>query len=140
MNEESNPEPKISGPEGALMIGLAGVFDLLDFLATFLDGFFGAGEVVKFFINVIASVTLWLWAMIKGVGPERTLAAALMEFVPLINTLPLRTAATAATVWLDWHPEEAELAEKITPNIKNPRRRVGATARAAKNPKTTQSA
>ena len=138
MNEQNKPEPKISGVEGALMIGLAGVFDICDFLATFLDGFFGAGELIKFFINAIASVTLWLWAMIKDVGVERILAGSLLEFVPVINTLPMRTVAAAMTVWLDWHPEEARIAENALPNIKNPRRAIGAKARAAKNPKPTQ--
>ncbi len=140
MNGELEPEPKISPVEAFLMIGLAAVFDILDFFATFLDVFFGAGELVKFFINVVASAVLWLWAMIKGVGPERTLAGALLEFVPAVNALPIRTAMMVATVWLDRHPEQAEIAESVVPNIRNPKRALGKKALAAKAAKTTQAA
>ncbi len=138
MNGELDPEPKISGTEAFLMVGLAAAFDIADFLATFLDGFFGLGELVKFFINVVASVTLWLWAMMKEVGPERTLAGSLLEFIPVVNTLPIRTVTTAMTVWLDWHPEQAELAETVVPNIKNPKRALGKRALAEKAAKTTR--
>lgn len=132
MNGETEPEPKIGGAEGFLMVGFAAVFDIIDFLATFLDGFFGVGELIKFFTGLVASVTLWLWAMMKEVGPERILAGSLLEFVPVVNALPLRTVTTAMTVWLDWHPQEAELAQTVVPNLKNPRRIPGGRARGAK--------
>ena len=140
MNEPNNPEPKISGPEGALMIGLAFVFDIADFLATFLDEFFGLGEIIKFFINVIAFVIFWLWAMIKGVRVERAIVGSILEFIPFLNILPARTTAIASTVWLDWHPKEAALIGNVVPNIKNKRRAIGAKARALKNQKENPSA
>src|SRR3989344_8278438 len=99
MNEENKPEPKIGGVEALVMVSVAAFFDLLDFLATFLDAFFGAGELIKFFINVAASVTLWLWAIMKDVGSTRLLVGSLLEFVPLANTLPMRTVAMMATIW-----------------------------------------
>jgi hypothetical protein len=138
MNEENKPEPKISGTEALFMVGLAGLFDIADFFATFLDILFGAGELIKFFINVTASVMLWLWTIMKGVGPERTLAGALLEFVPLANTLPIRTVMMCATIWLDWHPKEAEIAEDFMPKIKNMKRSLGKKALTTKAAKTTQ--
>ena len=56
MNEENNPESKIGGIEALVMVGVAALFDIADFLATFLDALFGAGELVKFFIIL----TFWL--------------------------------------------------------------------------------
>ncbi len=132
MDEENKPEPKISGMEAFLMIGLCLVFDTVDFLATFLDGFFGIGELIKFFNNVIASTTLFLWAMMKEVSPIRTLAGGALKLIPFVNALPIRTGTMIATVWLDWHPKQAELVAQVTPNIKNPKRMLG------KKPKTTQ--
>ncbi len=136
--EEITEAPKINGIEGAVMVGVCILFDVADFFATFLDALFGAGELVKFFINAFASVVLWLWATMKGVGAERTLVGNLLEFVPIINTLPIRTIAMLATIWLDRHPKQAELAENLAPKIKNPRRAIGRRALAAKAAKTTQ--
>jgi phage-related protein len=140
--DENNPhEPKIGGIEAGLMIGTAAFFDILDFLATLLDGFFGAGEIIKPFINAVAFLTLWLWAMMKDVGAERTAAAGLLEFVPLINSLPIRTIGTIATIWLDRHPEEAKIISTGIPAIKNPRRAIGLKNRSASKPvKTNPSA
>ena len=140
MTEENPHEPKLNGIEAAAMIGLVAFFDILDFFATLFDVFLGAGELVKVFINVVASATLSLWVIMKGLGVERTLAGAALEFIPLVNGLPLRTMMVISTVWLDRHPKEAELAEKILPNIKNPKRSLGKKARAAEVAKTTQSA
>lgn len=136
MNEENKPEPKISGAEAIVMITLVALFDLADLLATFLTVFFGAGEFIKLFINAIASVVIWLWAIMRGVGPTRVLAGSILEFVPLINVLPMRTVAMASTIWLDWHPKEAAIIETFAPKIKNPRRALGKTALAKKAAKT----
>lgn len=136
--EEEKPEPKINGIEAIIMVGVAALFDIADFLATFLDALFGAGELIKFFINIAASGTLWLWAIMKGVGPERILAGSLLELIPVVNTLPMRTVMTVSTIWLDWHPKEAEIAESIVPKIKNPKRAISKRAREAVAAKTTQ--
>lgn len=140
MNGENNVEPKIGGIEALAMVLLAALFDIADFFATFLDALFGAGELVKFFINVAASAILWMWAIMKDVGSTRLLAGSALEFVPLANTLPMRTVAMIATIWLDWHPKEAEVIETFLPKIKNPKRALGKRALAAKAAKTTQAA
>lgn len=140
MNEENNPEPKINGIEALIMISVSAFFDIADFLATFFDALLGVGELIKVFINVVASVTLWLWAIMRDVGSTRILAGSLLEFVPIMNTLPMRTVVTAMTIWLDWHPKEAEIAETFAPKLKNPKRAMGKQALAAKAAKTTQAA
>ncbi len=140
MNEENKPEPKIGGIEALVMVSVAALFDIADFFATFLDALFGAGELVKFFINVVAFTVLWLWAIMRDVGTTRMLAGSLLEFIPLANTLPIRTVAMMATIWLDWHPKEAEIIETFAPAVKNPKRALGKRALAEKAAKTTQAA
>lgn len=125
-------KPKIDGAEAFLMVGLCLAFDAFDIFATFLDGFFGAGEILKFFNNIVASATLLLWAMMKEVRALWTLAGGGLELIPVVNALPIRTATMVATIWLDWHPQQAELAETVLPKIKNPKRILG------KKPNTTQ--
>lgn len=120
--ENEQPQPKIDSMEAFFMISLCLVFDIVDFLATFLDGFFGVGEIIKFFVNIVASTTMFLWAMMKEVNPFWLLAGGGAELVPIVNALPLRTGAIIRTVWLDRHPQQAELVAKATPNIKNPKR------------------
>lgn len=122
------------------MIGLCVVFDTIDLIALFLNGFFGVGLIISFFNNVIASTTLFLWAMIKDIGVERTIAGAVAEMIPVINALPIRTIMMIMTVWLDWHPQQTEIAEKIIPNLKNSKRALGRKALAAKAAKATQDA
>lgn len=138
--ETEKPQPKIDGMEAFFMVALCLVFDTVDFLATFLDGFFGAGEVIKFFNNIIASTTMFLWVMMKDISPLWTLAGGGLELMPVVNALPIRTATMAVTVWLDRHPHMAEVIAHIAP-IKNPKRMLSAKKMTAtKNPKTTQAA
>ena len=108
-------EPKISGVEAAFLMATCVFFDGLDAIATFLDVAFGAGEVIKIFIDAVASPILILWVTLKGVGASRTIAASIVELVPIINTLPIRTITMAFVVWADRHPEEAEAIVKSSP-------------------------
>ncbi len=141
MNEENaQHEPKISGVEAIIALLVCGAFDVFDVLATFLDAFFGAGEVIKEFSNFIISAMLVFYAMMKGTGALATTAGAIVEAVPLLNALPIRTATMAIVIWLDWHPKEAEAAEAVTRIVK-PRLKPGAKQIPSPKkilPKTTQ--
>ena len=119
--ENDASQPKIDGMEAFFMIALCLVFDAVDFAATFLDWFFGVGEIIKFFNNIIASTTMFLWVMMKDISPTWNLAGGGLELIPVVNALPIRTATMAITIWLDRHPRVAEAAAHITP-IKNPKR------------------
>ncbi len=119
--EDEEYEPKISGIEAMLMILVALLFDALDIAATFLDFVVGMGEFIKPAINVVASTILFVWVKLKGVSALRTIAGAGLELVPFVNALPIRTVTMIATIWLDRHPKEAEIAEVILPTPKNPR-------------------
>ena len=117
MHEYGAEEPKITGIEATLMIGMCLVFDVIDIGATFLDAAFGAGEFIKIFNNIIASSILFFWVTIKGVSPIRTLVGAGIELIPFINILPVRTITMIATVWADQHLRATNVAATIAPII-----------------------
>ena len=103
---------KISGLEACFWVSFCLFFDILDALATLLDGFMGIGEILKLIINVVASSILWLWSIIKGVRATWLLAGMMLEFIPfIVNLLPLRTATMIITIYLDWHPKVAGVAK-----------------------------
>ncbi len=109
-------EPKISGIEAMLMLGVCLFFDGMDIVATFLNILFGGGEIIKIFINAIAFPILFLWVKLKGVGTLSMVAGNIMEFIPLVNTLPIRTITMAIVIWLDRHPQETELLSRVKKN------------------------
>lgn len=71
----------MSKSEWRLMLGVAGVFDLL--------GLIGAIIYLNFLVNIIAIGTFSLWFYLKGkkfIG--RTVITSIIEFVPLLGALP----------------------------------------------------
>lgn len=114
MNEEQSAR-NIDGLEATFMILVCLFFDGIDMLATFLDVFFGAGEFIKFFNNVIASSILYFWITMDEVSPTWTLVGAGLELIPLGNAFPIRTTTMAVTIYLDWHPK---MIEGATPAIR----------------------
>ena len=108
---EEHPEHKIDGLEALFMVGLCAMFDLIDFGASFLDVALGAGEFVKIFNNVIASSVIFFWAMMKGVRPTWTLVGGFVEFIPLVNALPIRTGTMIATIIAERSREKLEAHE-----------------------------
>ena len=118
MHEYGAEESKITGIEATLMIGMCLVFDVIDIGATFLDAAFGAGEFIKIFNNIIASLILFFWVTIKGMSSARTLIGAGIELIPFINVLPVRTITMIATVWADQHPRATNVAAAVAPIIR----------------------
>ena len=96
--------------------------DILGVLGTVLDALFGAGEFIKFFINFVASWSLYFWATLKGVPSSWIIAGDVLELVPFVNALPFYTVAMATTIYLDRHPKEAEAVQKVSLRIVNPKR------------------
>ena len=86
---EEDYEPKISTPEAIVLMLTCLFFDGLDALATYLDIAFFAGELVKEFIDLIASSILLVWATLKGMGKLRTLVGGILEAIPIASTLPI---------------------------------------------------
>lgn len=96
----------------------------MDGIATLFNIFFGAGEIIKLFINAIASLILYFWVTMKGVRPLWTLAGAGLEFIPIANTLPIRTITMGITIYIDRHPKQMEkiqTAARIVRAVKKPK-------------------
>lgn len=122
MEGEQQSEPKISGMEAFIMIMLCVLFDMVGILATFLDVVFGAGEFIKFFMSLVASAIIFFWAMMKGMRALWIATGDILELVPFINTLPLYTITMATTIYLDRHPEKAEVVQAVSPRVVNPKK------------------
>lgn len=122
MEEENQQEPKISGMEAFIMIMLCVLFDIAGIIATLFDAVFGAGEFIKFFMGVVASAIIFFWAMMKGVRALWIAVGGMLELVPFINTLPLYTITMAITIYLDHHPEKAEMTQAVSPRVVNPKK------------------
>ena len=91
---------KISFAEGFFLVGLCLLADLADLLLTFVFNLlFGSGEIVKLFINLIISLLLWFWAIIRGVKIVWIGGGAVAEFIPFINIMPARTVAIITTIY-----------------------------------------
>lgn len=122
MEEEQQPEPKISGMEAFIMLMLCVLFDMVGIFATFLTVVFGIGEFIKFFIGIVASAIIFFWAMMKGVRALWIATGGILELIPFINTLPLYTITMAITIYLDHHPERAEVVQAVSPRVVNPKK------------------
>lgn len=102
--------PRISGVEMFIMINICLIFDAIDAVATFFDLLLGAGELMKFINNTVASAIIVPWAIIKGVRSSWLFAGTIIEYIPIINALPTRTALMIITIYLDRHPKSARIA------------------------------
>lgn len=105
MNEDQNPQPKLSLVE--IIVGgfYVTILDAIGILLAFfvLDDFF--------ILDILAApLSLYFW--FKGIGAQRQVGAWLAEFIPLVGDLPILSVGFWATVWLDRHPKAAAVAEK----------------------------
>ncbi|MEK7507640.1 MAG: hypothetical protein AAB602_00965 [Patescibacteria group bacterium] len=100
MNEEQQPDPKISLVE-VILIGLIfALFDAIEIVIVFLalDDFW--------IIDITASI-IFFYLLIKGVPPIRQLVCWILELIPYVGALPLLTIGWGLTVWADHHPSGA---------------------------------
>jgi hypothetical protein len=93
-------EPKISLPE-ALIAGplLFGIPDLIELLL----GFFGIDTLG--ITDAIAFPGSQIYLRMKGVKSTYALMGNILELIPYVGVLPLRTIGYIAVVWLDHHPK-----------------------------------
>lgn len=102
---------KISLAEAVLMLMITGAADLLEFLLTFAVG---VGEIVKWFIDIPTWFIIQFWLMIKGVRGTWFLAGSLLELIPVINALPIRTLTMVITIYLANKPQSSALVAEAT--------------------------
>lgn len=93
--------PRISAGGGALMVGVALFFDVLNGIVNLIPV---AGQILSVCITLLAYFLLWIWFASKGVSlasPKRVVqywGSMLPELVPFFNILPLITLGVFLTV------------------------------------------
>jgi len=115
-------EKKFSFPEALLMLltvlfadlfeGLISIVGVVPFLTLVTVG-------ISFLINLFVWAGIQFWLIMKGERGSWFLAGSILEFIPFINILPLRTVTCAISIYLANHPKASSLAStKIGPKIK----------------------
>ena len=93
-------EPKISLVEALLLVMYVGFTDLIGLVLVFfaLDDFF--------ILDVLTFPVTQIYFRMKGVNKAGyDVAANLLEIVPYLGALPIRTVGILAVIWADRHPE-----------------------------------
>jgi hypothetical protein len=116
MNEE---EPKFSLVEIILLLMIAIPADILEPIVAFISPIPVVGLIAlmaMWFVDLIVFFIIQFWLIMKGVKGLWALSANLLEMIPYINALPLRTIGLLATIYLANHPKMAQAAQ-ITKNV-----------------------
>lgn len=95
---EVQPEPRISKIAGILVICYAALLDLVGMIIVFL-----ALDDLLILDVLGAPLNLYFWFI--GVNATRSTITTLLELVPYVGALPLKTIGVAMTVWIERHPE-----------------------------------
>ncbi len=96
-------KPKISTVEALLLLMYIGATDLVGFLLIFvgLDDFF--------LLDLLTFPVTQIYFKMKGVKANYAFVTNILELVPYLGALPLRTIGVAAVIWMDRHTiEEAQ--------------------------------
>ena len=112
-------QKKISLPEIIIMLMIVGGADLFDIFVGFAAAVPVIGQILIFFnwfvyIFILAVVQFWL-IMRGGIGFRKqatALTGNLIEFIPLLDVLPIRTATLLIAIYMINNPK---IAEKLTP-------------------------
>jgi len=93
-------EPKISLVEAFLLVMYVGFTDLIGMVLVLfaLDDFF--------ILDVLTFPVTQIYFRMKGVSKAGyDVTANLLEIVPYLGALPIRTVGVLAVIWVDRHPE-----------------------------------
>lgn len=113
MNEEG---PKISLVEGILMLMIVIPVDILEVIVALISLIPVIGQialVVMWFADPIVLFIIQFWLIMKGLKGLWALAGNLLEFIPYVDALPLRTIGLIITIYLANRPGIAQIAKKI---------------------------
>lgn len=109
---EEEREKKIGLIEGFFMFAIVIIADIIDIVLKFvLLSDFGV-------IDIPVTFIIQLWLTMKGARWAWALAGNLVEFIPYIDTLPIRTATLIVAVYLTNHPGEGRAAKFLTGSFK----------------------
>ncbi len=116
MAEAAQHEPKISLPEALLVLEFVLIIDVVGLLLALV----GVGEVVNTILDIATFPVTQIYFRMKGVRAGYDLAAGLLELIPVVNALPLRTIGVLVTIAIDWYFPQVAVAAGTVAKIKNP--------------------
>lgn len=99
MDEEQKPEPKISLPEGLFVLSFVVLVDIIDLIGL------AFGLPLSDVTDIVAFPVTQLYTYLKGLKGIYMLIGNLIEAIPWIGDLPVRTVTFCITWWLDHHPK-----------------------------------
>lgn len=101
------PEPrgKISLVEGIIMVMITLTADIIEIILTFF-----ALNPLSIVIDVPVTFIIQFWLWMKGSKWAWALAGNLIEFIPYVDFLPIRTVTLLITIYLSNHQKVAKLA------------------------------
>ena len=117
MAEEREEEKgKVSLVEGIIMFMIVATADIIEIILTF----FGLNP-LSIIIDVPVAFTIQFWLWMKGSKWTWALAGNLIEFIPYVDFLPIRTVTLLLTIYLSNHSKAAKLASTGRGRIALPR-------------------
>lgn len=117
MAEEREEEKgKISLVEGIIMVVIVATADIIEIILTFF-----ALNPLSIVIDVPVTFIIQFWLWMKGSKWTWALAGNLIEFIPYVDFLPIRTATLLLTIYLSNHSKTAKLASASHDRITLPR-------------------
>lgn len=93
------------------------LFSGLMLLVPFIGELF---SLVNGFVDFFVIAIVQFWFIMKGERGLLVLAGNILEFIPGIDALPLRSITTAIGLYLANHPETAGVAQMATGKVKTP--------------------
>ena len=115
---------KIGLIESFFLVGFVAIAEILELIVTIA---IGPGEVVKWLINIIVWLPVQFWLLFRGARGDLYALSVLIEFIPFVNALPIKTALLITTIYIHNHPESAaaktvHTAQEAVP-VKKPKRK-----------------
>ncbi len=118
-------QKKISLPEIILMIMIVGGADLFDAITTLVALVPIIGKVFVFtniFVGIFVLLIIQFWLILKGgIGFKKQLVVLvgnLIELIPGLNILPIRTLTLLIAIYLINHPKIMKIASRTQKTIK----------------------
>lgn len=108
--------PKFSLVEIILLMLIVVPIDVLEVASDLISPIPIVGQIVlvaMFFVDLVSLFVIQFWLIMKGLKGFWALSANLLEFIPYIDALPLRTLGVITTIILANRPEAAAAA-KVT--------------------------
>ena len=105
---------KINLAEAMFMVAVCGLADLAEFFITvFLLDLGGAGEFIKWPIDLVIWPIMAIWLKMKGVRQTWFTVGSLIELIPVADAFPTRTIAIIATIKIANSEKLSAVVEKV---------------------------